>query len=578
MNENYLNIDNGASYESREDNNPLGNIDIDKILSVLKKSLPWIILIMAITNTLAYLYIRWTPEVYESVSELKLEIKNEASLFGFNNFPEQQNQNINTISGEIELIRSKLFFDKVIGLLDLDINYYFYGNILVNERYKRSPFRVDYNLKNTLILDKKFDLEIIDKENFNLIYFLGNEEINESYRFGEKIETEHFIFTIHLTQYFIGNESEGKYYFTINSDRALISYLSENLTVEPLNLNANTIKIAFKDNNKLKARDLVNAIDTIYLNYTQEQKNIANRRKIDFLNQQIEATIKKLESFEDYFESFTIDNKTTNVQGDMDRIIEFINAVDSQRFVLEQRRDRITNLQQYILADSLIKISQLPILEIPEELKNNIDELNQLIVDNQLLLSSYKQKTQAYRIKKQRIDFLKGEITNMMEVYRKNYNDELNSLYTRKLELLKNFESLPSKGTEFNKNKRAFDLEEQVYLSLQQKKTEFEIAEAGTKPDFVILSSASLPHEPIYPNTLLVYAIGAVAGFILSLLFIGIKYLLHNKVTSQIELERISLAPILGAIPYHKDADLHLSNLVIDKNPKSGITEAFRLK
>ena len=228
------------------------------------------------------------------------------------------------------------------------------------------------------------------------------------------------------------------------------------------------------------------------------------------------------------------------------------------------------------MADSVIKLSQLPILEIPEQLKINIDELNQLIIDNQLLLSSYKENTQAYRIKKQRINYLKGEITNMMEVFRKNYNDELNSLYTRKLELLKNFESLPSKGTEFNKYKRAFDLEEQVYLSLQQKKTEFEIAEAGTKPDFVILSSASLPHEPIYPNTLLVYAIGAVAGFVLSLLFIGVKYLLHNKITSQVELEKISLAPILGAIPYYKDADLHLSNLVIDKNPKSGITEAFR--
>ena len=103
---------------------------------------------------------------------------------------------------------------------------------------------------------------------------------------------------------------------------SLIKYLENNISVEPLNLTANTIRISFRDHNRFKARDLVNAIDTIYLRYTKETKNKANQQKIDFLDDQLLLTQSKLQDYESYFESFTIRNKTTNVQTDLDNTIK----------------------------------------------------------------------------------------------------------------------------------------------------------------------------------------------------------------------------------------------------------------
>ena len=54
------------------------NIDFEKLLSVLKKSLPIVIVILLITNSVAYLIVRYTKPLYQSDSELQLGINKQA--------------------------------------------------------------------------------------------------------------------------------------------------------------------------------------------------------------------------------------------------------------------------------------------------------------------------------------------------------------------------------------------------------------------------------------------------------------------------------------------------------------------
>ena len=120
-------------------------IDFEKIVAILRRSLYWIIAIFIVTNTIAYLSIRWTKPLYKSASELKLDFKSEATALGLSTMME--NQNLNHISGEIELLSSKLFFNKVIEASDIEISYNSRGNILNDEHYRHSPFVVEYELK-----------------------------------------------------------------------------------------------------------------------------------------------------------------------------------------------------------------------------------------------------------------------------------------------------------------------------------------------------------------------------------------------------------------------------------------------
>jgi capsular exopolysaccharide synthesis family protein len=107
-----------------------------------------------------------------------------------------------------------------------------------------------------------------------------------------------------------------------------------------------------------------------------------------------------------------------------------------------------------------------------------------------------------------------------------------------------------------------------------QSRSEFEIAQAGSVPNFKILSRASIPFIPIYPNKLMVQAAGFVAGCVLIFFLIGLLYVLDDKITSIHELEKNSEVTILGIIPsfrYFKKDGLPVLN-----HSRSMVSEAIR--
>lgn len=544
-------------------------IDLEKALAVLRKSWIWLILIFALTNISAYLVIRWTKPLYESSSELKLDVEANATDLGLTSIGE--NKNLNIISGEIELLKSKLFFNKVIDNFDLDVSYYTAGNILDDEKYKTSPFIVDYEIKNNSILDKKIGVEIIDDNSFKLnLTRLEND--GKVYRFNERIDTQDITMIISKTNYFKTNH-ERNHFFTINSRTALVSYLEENLSVVPLNLNANTIRISFVDHNATKAQDLVNAIDSLYLNYTQEEKNRENTQKINWLNGELKSIEKQLEGFEDYFENFTIENRTNNLNEDLTNTIKFINAIDSQRYELSKKINNTQGLLTTLENNNpdMIVINN----SYPTDINSSIENLVELISEYDNLKLSYTESTFALNRIENEISSLKSNLKNQLSALIQKYKADNIELEKRKSKLQQNFVELPGKSTEFNKNQRFFDLYEEFYLSLMQSKAEYQIAQAGTTTQFKILSAATFKSAPISPDKLIIHGIGLVAGFVFCLGFIGVGYLLHNKIATPQELERLTDAPILGYIPEEKEK-MEQSVLMADLRPKSAVSESLR--
>ena len=171
---------------------------------------------------------------------------------------------------------------------------------------------------------------------------------------------------------------------------------------------------------------------------------------------------------------------------------------------------------------------------------------------------------------------LRERIIGYLQKVREDLYNSLENIKDRKEALEKEFVKLPSKRTEYTKTSRFYSLYEEFYLTLMKNKAEFELAQAGTVTDYYILSSASMPGNPISPNKPIIYGIGLLVGLILSFFLVGISYLIHNKISSQMEIENITDIPVVGSIPYYRKEKKYNTRLVIDKNPKSEISEAFR--
>ena len=554
------------------DNDFLESFDVERFWYVLKRSKFWLIGFVILTTSLSYVYVRYTKPVFNSESVIKLEFKSEANVLGLVETVNTQDRN--EISGEIELIKSKLFLSRVVDAAKMDVSYHVYGRYLTDERYKNSPFIVSYKILNSAYYNQPFDIEFGAGDSFVLTYLKNGQEVQEDHLFGEEIKTEDFNLLIERTAFF--SPDGNKYFFIISSEDALINSLQSSLEVVPENFNAKTIKVSFSDFNKYKARDLVSLVDSLYLNYTREVKNVAIEQKIEFLDNQIESTEDKLSEYENYFEQFTIENRTTNMDKDLNRTIEQLSVLDSQSYYIRKNLADLDLINKQVNEKGAVAANPFLLEQLPQALGDLIVEYSELQQERELKLASYNETSYIIEQIDYKLAKNKELLTDLLQTYEGTLDDRLVQIDRRRGLLENNLSRMPSMGTEYGKNRRFYELQEEFMLNLQTSKMELEITRAGTVTKNIVLSPASLPESPIKPQKALIIGAGFMVGLIISVVYLLIRYLAHNKIAGIRELEKLVHAPMLGAIPHYKKEQLNQTALVVKRNSKSSLSEALR--
>jgi capsular exopolysaccharide synthesis family protein len=280
-----------------------------------------------------------------------------------------------------------------------------------------------------------------------------------------------------------------------------------------------------------------------------------------------------MENFENYFENFTLENKSKDLDEDLKKTVTLINQIDSQRFNLNQKIIEVEALMQGVDKGELF-ISMGQRHTLPPAIIKNLETLETLILSLEKLKLSYNEITFAYREKQNQIEAVRKKTYQQLSELKSELMNSLLQTNQRKQRLENQFVNLPEKSTEFSKNLRYYKLYEQFYLSLMQSKSEFEITQAGSIPDFKILSPATMPAKPLSPNRMMIAGVGFVSSLVLMLFLLGLLYVLNNKITSITEIEKIDTVPVLGVIPSSKHVDDR--GLHIVEHPKSIVSEAIR--
>ena len=133
------------SRDNRLLSSPIEGIDLNKLWGVIRNNWAWILLIFILINLVAFIKIRYTKNIYEAESVIKLDVKTNATGLGIKTFVDDQ---ANLISGEIEVLQSNLFLTRVLDSIKLDISFYSTGRVLNNDLYGVPPAFIRYKIKN----------------------------------------------------------------------------------------------------------------------------------------------------------------------------------------------------------------------------------------------------------------------------------------------------------------------------------------------------------------------------------------------------------------------------------------------
>ena len=200
----------------QEEQELFSSFDFEKFKVILRKSWIFCVFILAVTVTGSYIYVRYTKPTYESSSVIKLNFDSEASILDISSPIKQEGE----ISGEIELLKSRLFFSKVVEALDMDVSYYRYGRVLDGERFGTSPFVVSYKIKNKGFFNRPINIDLLDQDTYRLSF----NDYSEVHRFTEELTLPEMNLRVDKTKNF-GSQTQGAYYFVVNTNDALVDYL-----------------------------------------------------------------------------------------------------------------------------------------------------------------------------------------------------------------------------------------------------------------------------------------------------------------------------------------------------------------
>ena len=382
------------------------------------------------------------------------------------------------------------------------------------------------------------------------------------------------------------NSTSNKSFFVIPTTKEIKYEITSDLVINIENSSAQTISISHQHTNTNFSKDICNGLVEIYMDYDLEKKQLSSAKVVKFINIQKDSVKKRLIESEKKIRKFRKKNKYKD-----------------EEKLIEENSNKIEEIKEELLSveNNIELLSQFDLMfnknlssEIDGSSIKNITLLTSIFYDDPIIKSMI---TQLQIDVLKRDQFLKEVTPSNKKVILLNGQIEEKIIYIKKAVVLlkrnyflkrkkiknelsiissENF-AIPEKELELLKLEQVKEINNKYYTQLLEKETEYELSKAGIATYNEVLQNAPLSDFPISPNKLLVYVIFIGVSVFISIIIVLINYLLHDKITALHEINKYSKIEIstLGMIPFVKNK-MDVSQLIVDKSPKSMLTESFR--
>ena len=320
----------------------------------------------------------------------------------------------------------------------------------------------------------------------------------------------------------------------------------------------------YEINKKQKSTDKIVAFietqkDSVKNRLIKSEKDLRIFKK----NNKFKNELININGFKDKAEE--IEKEIVKIQLDIDLMDQFSNMFEN-------------NLSTEINSSSVKNISLLTTIFYGEsltskmiaQLEEDVNQRDELLKDitpnnkNIILLNGQIEESILY-------------IKKAVKLLKKSYKEKALKL-ERKITYVGNeFSVIPEKELELLRLEQVKEINNKYYMELLSREIEYELSKAGITTYNEVLQNAPLNEIPISPNKLLIYSIFIGIGIFISIVIILLNYLTHDKITALHEINKYSNIEIstLGMIPF-VNKEMKVSQLIVDKSPKSMLTESFR--
>ena len=467
---------------------------------------------------------------------------------------------------------------------DKTVTNLFKGKDLFNWKayYKDEPFQIqetpgafnspDVRIYVKPLSPKKYELSIDGEVLFN--------GVKKQFRhistldYGQAFENDYFHFTINRN----ANYEEGldqEYYFVFNQTAGIACNYLLRLTVDLNDKLSDIIHIQLLGKEPQRQIDYLNELISVYLQNKMSFQTETQKRSLQFIDNQLVGISDSLNLAGTNFSRFRSANQIINIGEQGKQVMTTLKDTELDKNKNQMQLDYFRNLLEYLGKSDDVKQLIAPSIVGIEDLSLNtmVVNLSEMYSRRQILAFSAKEDNPTLQMIEKEITQtnarLKENLRNLIKnakVLNKSFTDQKNLI-------VEQLDRLPEKEQDLINFQRHYELTNEIYTFLLQKKAEINISLAGATPEVQVIDAARMETTQL---TGLSSMSKIMIGFMFGLVFPGI-YLLaisffSNTIESLEDIERHTLLPLLGNVIHSRSQ----SDTPVNDNPRSGIAESYR--
>lgn len=568
--------------ENKKISNLNDDFDFSLFARIAQRNLPWVIIFLVIAFMFSFLYLRYTYPIFEAKSVIQIATNTDEAKKLL-----KSNQPTINLEGKIEILKSANFLSRVFNKLPLDISYYQIGNVLNYEMYKSSPFEIEYKYPKSEMYGVPINISFIDDKNAKLI--INQNNVEKEY----KVQTDKWVslpiidsIKVSVLNFDkIKNDQKGKnesaYFFNLTNKDNLVRMYSPLVKVEIELEAAGTIRIVVHEKNASKASDICNNIVNEFKQYDIEKQAESINKTLDFIDDQLALMQEKLYSSETDLQNFKITNNVDEnlPLPDFATRLNVLKNDETQIDLILSTLDQITTKLTENKEMDVFKLVPLTlVLNEQTGLQTQLRKLEDLLLKREEELYSKTPTNIAIVQLDSQIELQKNLLVESIKAVRSNFNLKKIQIQNK----LEEFEyDVRNSGLKFDKIEmtrlmKLNEINQEYFTKLVSLKSQLAIDNAGITSENTVLQNSFVPGSPFFPSKKVVVFSALTAWLLLSLILIVVRYLFYNEITSLNEVTKfLPEIPVLGIVPNYRDV-IPVSQLLVDKKPKSLIAESLR--
>ena len=542
---------------------------------------PWFVACILLCMAGAWLYLRYTPPVYNISASviIKDNDKNSKASSGMADLEDLGfYSSINNFDNEVEILQSRTLIKKVVEELDLYISYAAKSSFHDIELYKSSPVKVWITPEEAQKLPAPayINLTLQPGNKLNVKITIGEQEYSKQFdKLPALLTTPSGTFSFTPADSTIA-KSEQKIMATVSSPRSVAGSYRGALSIEPTSKSTTIAQISVKSTHTQRGMDFINKLVEVYNRDANDDKNEVATKTAEFIDERIKIINGELGTTEQELETFKRDAGLTDLKSDAQLALSENSEYEKKRAENSTQLRLVQFLASYANnPDHAYEVLPVNVGLTDTGLTELINRYNEMLLERKRLLRSSQENNPVVVNLDASIRAMRSNVLTTINSVQRGLAITQADLERQAGKYAGRITNAPGQERQLVSISRQQEIKAGLYLMLLQKREENAITLASTANNARIVDEALADAIPVSPKGKMIYLVALILGVALPVAVIYIIELFKYKIEGRADVEKITSLPIVGDVPFSENKSSE-GAIVVHENQNDLMAETFR--